>query len=106
LDDDANKHGRLIHRVPILGPCSALAEAAARTGATLALVAMPRASGARRRRVVGFAHAAGIPCKTLPSLDQLVSGQAVVSQIRPVEIEDLLGRAPISTDLCAIAGKI
>jgi len=106
LDDDAAKRGRLIHRVPILGACGDLPRIAKETGATLALVAMPGAAGRQRRRVVGLAQEAGLRCQTLPSLAQIVDGRVSASLVRPVEIEDLLGRDPVSIDLGAIRARV
>jgi FlaA1/EpsC-like NDP-sugar epimerase len=106
VDDDPNKVGMRIHRVPILGPCSELASHAERLHASLVLVAMPRASGAQRRRVVSLAQGARLECKTLPALDDIVRGTATVSQIRPVKIDDLLGRPPVQTDLNRIAAGL
>ncbi|MFC1707130.1 polysaccharide biosynthesis protein [Planctomycetota bacterium] len=106
LDDNPAKHGCQIHRVPIVGPCSSLKAVKDRFHASLALVAMPSACGKDLRRVVAYAREADLECKTLPSMGQLVDGEVTVSQIRSFEIEDLLTRPPVKTDLAAIRAKI
>jgi len=102
LDDDLRKRGRRIRRVPIMGPCDSLADAAHRTGARLVLIAIPGAAGKARRRLVDLARRAGIACKTLPSVAELVGGAVTVSSVRPVAIQDLLGRAPVEANLGAL----
>jgi FlaA1/EpsC-like NDP-sugar epimerase len=71
------------------------------------LIAIPSASGELRARVVEVARRQGIPVKTLPSLVELVSGDFhLAQQLRPVEVEDVLGREPVHVDLDSIAGYL
>jgi FlaA1/EpsC-like NDP-sugar epimerase len=64
-----------------------------------AIIAMPSASHQVRRRALELCQAAGLEVRTVPSYQDLVSGRVTVSQIRPVELEDLLGRDPVVLDL-------
>ncbi|MDT3737634.1 MAG: nucleoside-diphosphate sugar epimerase/dehydratase [Denitratisoma sp.] len=98
LDDDAAKHGRRLVDVPILGPLAAVAEQAGRLDVTHAIIAMPNVSAAQRRRAAELAGAAGLTVLTVPAMADVLSGKVSVSQVRKVELEDLLGRDPIQLD--------
>ena len=98
LDDDPDRHGRDIDGFKVLGPLEALPEIAARRGVDQAIIAMPGASHSARRRAMALCSAAGIPALTVPSYEDLVSGGVSFSQVRPVELDDLLGRDPVALD--------
>ena len=71
------------------------------------LIAIPSAAGDVRERIVAVARAANVPVKTLPALNELITGDFnLTGQIRPVEVEDLLGREPVDVDLPSIAGYL
>jgi FlaA1/EpsC-like NDP-sugar epimerase len=60
-----------------------------------------------RERIVEVARAEGVPVKTLPALNELIAGDFnLAGQIRPVEVEDLLGREPVEADLDSIASYL
>ena len=106
IDDDAGKRNLRIHEVPVLGPLSRLVELARKTRADEVLIAMPSASGKTIRQIVAACQAAGLPSRTLPSLAELISGKVSVSHLRPVNIEDLLRREPVQTDLAAVRAML
>ena len=93
FDDDPGKWNTQIHGVPVLGRPELLAEEHIR--ADEAIIAMPSANGRRVREVVQVFNEARIRVEIVPSMEQMVNGAVKVSQIRPVEIEDLLGREPV-----------
>lgn len=103
LDDDANKIGRRVQDVPVLGRLSAVTEVAARLGVRHVVLAMPQASASVRRHVAEMAVQAGLTVLTVPSMDDLLAGRVVVSQIRKVELEDLLGRERVELDTAGLA---
>ena len=70
------------------------------------LIAAPSASGDFRRRVVEAARVESIPVKTLPSLHELITGDVDLAQIRPVQVEDLLGREQVEVDLAEVAAYL
>jgi FlaA1/EpsC-like NDP-sugar epimerase len=106
LDDDPNKHRLRLHNVPVAGPISALAEVAATLGATDVIIAIPSASGRAIRAVVQQASTAGLSTRTVPGLYELLSGEKRVNALRQVEIQDLLRRDPIKTDLARVASLV
>ena len=106
LDDDRSKHGARINGVPVIGPLDALAGKPTWGTATHVVVAMPAATRAQRRRAFDLAAATGLPVLTVPSADELRSGQTRVERLRDIEPEDLLGREPVQLDEAGIAGTL
>ncbi|KAF0165482.1 MAG: polysaccharide biosynthesis protein CapD [Rhodocyclaceae bacterium] len=98
LDDDPAKIGRLLHGAPVLGPMIDLPRHAERFGAAHAIIAMPNAGSAARRRAAEIAVTAGLNALTVPAMGDLLSGKVSVSQVRKVELEDLLGREQVQLD--------
>ncbi|MEY4752840.1 MAG: hypothetical protein RJA44_515, partial [Pseudomonadota bacterium] len=98
LDDDAAKHGARVSGIPVLGPLDSLRHWAALHGITHVVVAMPSVSGAARRRVLDLAASAQLPVVTVPNAAELEEGRAAPTQVRDIEPDDLLGRAPVQLD--------
>jgi len=98
LDDDSAMTGRLIQGFKVLGRMGELPKWAERYGAQVAIIAMPSASHQARRRAVELCGLAGVKPMTVPAFDDLASGRVTVSQIRQVELDDLLGRDPVVLD--------
>jgi FlaA1/EpsC-like NDP-sugar epimerase len=71
------------------------------------LIAVPSASGEFRRNVVATTREQGVPVKTLPGLHELISGEIDLAvQIRPVQVEDVLGREPVDVELHSVASYV
>jgi FlaA1/EpsC-like NDP-sugar epimerase len=98
LDDEVEKRGRSIDGVSVLGGLGEVADHAARLQLKHVIIAMPSAAAGIRRRAAESAAAAGLMVLTVPAIDDLLSGKVSVSQVRKVELEDLLGRDPIQLD--------
>ncbi|HQR60907.1 MAG TPA: polysaccharide biosynthesis protein, partial [Methylophilaceae bacterium] len=98
LDDSSGMHGRHIYGVKVLGSLSEAPIYAARMGISHVILAMPSVSHSVRRRAIDIAEQAGLAVLTVPSFDDLASGKVSVSQVRRVEVEDLLGRDPVQLD--------
>ncbi len=98
VDDDPNKRGVAIHGVKVLGRLGDAAEVVKREHIDEVVVAVPSASGKEMRRIVDTVTPAGVPIRTMPGIDQLISGQVTLNQLRSVNIEDLLGRDPVLLD--------
>jgi FlaA1/EpsC-like NDP-sugar epimerase len=106
FDDSTGRHGRSIHGIKVFGAIDSLGDALATVPATHAIIAMPSASHHDRKRAADLATAAGLQVFTVPSFDDLVSGKVTVSQIRAVELDDLLGRDPVVLDGDGLKGWI
>ncbi len=106
LDDDPAKRGKAIHGVRVLGRIDDLPAVVSQTQANLVLIALPSAPGAVLERIVAACAALGVVCRTLPSLAELADGRVTLARLRPVEVEDLLGRAPVQLDSQAIAAYL
>ncbi|MCC6786036.1 MAG: polysaccharide biosynthesis protein [Planctomycetes bacterium] len=98
LDDAPAKRGREIQGVKVVGRLDDLPRIADDKDVQLAVIAMPGASHAARRRAVALCQEAGIAAMTVPSYEDLVSGKVTVSQLRRIELDDLLGRDPVTLD--------
>ncbi len=102
LDDDPAKLGNRLLDLPVLGPLSQLVEVAAELRIEKLIIAMPRAPGTVIRDLVRVASAARIKTRTIPGMFDIISGRVGVSNLRRVEIQDLLRREPVTTDLEAV----
>jgi FlaA1/EpsC-like NDP-sugar epimerase len=95
VDDHRAKWNSQIRGIQVCGPISNLGAIADQTSADEALLAIPSASGKRIRELIQHLSDAALPFKTVPGLDQIVSGRVHVTQLRPVNVEDLLRRERI-----------
>ncbi len=102
VDDDANKRGREIHGVRVMGSCRKLPRIARKLAADLIMLAVPSADKKQMQRIIEKVEETGLPFRTVPPLKELMSGNVRVDQLREVMIEDLLGRDPVALDWQAI----
>ncbi|NCC61059.1 MAG: polysaccharide biosynthesis protein [Verrucomicrobiae bacterium] len=102
LDDDADKKGRSVHGVPILGPIDELDRQVKSLDINQVFIAMPSAKSEVMRRVVTACEESGVTFKTVPGLAELVDGRVRVSDLREVSFQDLLGREPVRLDHSSI----
>ena len=98
LDDDPRRRGLILHGLEVLGRIDELPVVAGKLDVAHAIIAMPSSSHSDRRRALEICSAAGVKALTVPSYDDLISGKVTVSQIRNVELDDLLGRDPVTLD--------
>ena len=102
FDDDRTHHRRQIHGATVYGAISDVPAFQRRLNARHAIIAMPESNHGERRRAVEIARTAGLQVLTVPSFDDLISGRVTVSQIRNVELDDLLGRDPVNLDTAGL----
>ncbi len=103
VDDDPAKHNHVLVELPILGPLSAIRTIIEQHGIAELIIAMPAAHGDVVRNVVRAGLDCGIPTLTVPSLPELITAKTNGTSLREVEIQDLLRREPVVTDLAAVA---
>lgn len=96
VDDHRAKWNSHIRGIKVTGPISEMATLSDRFNADEALIAIPSASGKRIREVIHHISEADLPFKTIPGIDHLVSGKVHATQLRPVNVEDLLRRERIN----------
>lgn len=95
VDDQRAKWNSHIRGIKVYGPIANVGAIADSLGADEALIAIPSASGKRIREVIHQLAEADLKFKTMPGIDQLVSGRVHVTQLRPVNVEDLMRRGRI-----------
>lgn len=110
VDDDMEKRHLRIHGVPVEGGLSDIPEVIRRHQVEDVLVAVKHISPEKLREIVAACDDARIRFQMLPSVQDVMSGRVSLNQIRPVEIEDLLGREPVrlslSDELNYVRGKV
>lgn len=106
FDDNVSRHGRELQGTRVLGGLGQLAAMAQEQSVQHAIIAMPEAGHAARRRAVERCRAAELKVLTVPSYDDLLSGRVTVSQVRHVELDDLLGRDPVELDASGLRAWI
>ncbi|HZQ90032.1 MAG TPA: nucleoside-diphosphate sugar epimerase/dehydratase [Gaiellaceae bacterium] len=107
VDDDERKRNTRILGVRVLGTMAELPRFVREYQPDEVLIAIPSASGEVRRRVVEAAQVANVPVKTLPGLYELISGDVnLAGRIRPVQVEDVLGREQVEVDFTSVAAYL
>lgn len=95
LDDDWKKHGHTIHGISVLGAPEEISKLRKEYQIDACVLAMPSAPGKRLQEIYKVLSGEGLKVETLPSMAELASGRVQVTKIRPVQVEDLLGRATV-----------
>ena len=95
IDDDQNKLGRYINGIPIVGNRNAIQQNVEKYKIDKIILAMPSVPLQERKNILEICKMTRCELKTLPGMYQILDGEVKVSQLRDVEIADLLGREPI-----------
>ena len=110
IDDDKNKTGKILLGVKVLGTRNKLVKIASEKGIDEIIIAMPSVKGKEIKAIINICKQTNCKLTILPGLYEIIEGKVSISQLRPVDIEDLLGRDPVKLDTTAVreylAGKI
>jgi len=107
VDDDPRKRGARFNGVRVLGTVDDLPHLLRDNRPDEVLIAIPSAPGSVRRTIVETCRGESVPVKTLPGLHELIAGDVNLgAQIRPVQVEDVLGRQQVEVDLGRTAAYV
>lgn len=110
IDDQTGCHGKLMRGVPIVGGRDSILDAVRQYGIDEIIFAIPSANVQTRKEILDICKESGCKLRTMPGTYQLLKGEVSVSQLKEVEIEDLLGREPIQINteevLNYVSGKV
>lgn len=106
IDDDPAKHNMRIHGVRVLGSRQAIPDLVVRLDIRQIVIAMPTAPGKTIRQYVEICEKARVQAKIIPGIYELLDGTVRVNQLRDVQIEDLLRREPVQTDVTAVTALL
>lgn len=99
VDDDPDKLNRRFQGVKVLGHQERLAELCRDERIKEVIIAIPSATGRQLKQIVERCEGAGVKFKTLPGVGDLIEGRVTIQQVRPVDVEDLLGREPVHIEI-------
>lgn len=106
VDDDANKNGLEVHGVRVLGGIEEIAALTKLHQIDLIFIAVPSARSVVMRSIVNQCELCKVPFRTLPGIHEIASGRVEVNALRPVDIQDLLGRDQVEINWDKIAANI
>lgn len=106
IDDDKGKWGKYIQGIKVAGGRDRIVECADLYDVDEIIVAMPTAPRIQIREILEICKDTNCKLRSLPGMYQLVNGEVNVSKLRDVEVEDLLGRDPVSVDMDSILGYV
>lgn len=106
IDDDPKKWGTFIHGVPVVGGRRKITQSVVRFGIQEIVLATPTLKPHERKNIINICQQTGCKMSTLPGIYQLINCDVKVSMLRDVQIEDLLGREAVRTDLESIMSYV
>jgi len=105
IDNNPSLAGQVVHGVKVLRP-GKIGKVITTENVKEVLLAMPSALRSERRAAIRTLDPFPVVVKTLPALEEIASGHVEVSDLRPIEVEDLLGRDPVAPDLALLAAHV
>lgn len=106
VDDNKNKIGKYLNGIPIEGNRNEIVKLVKKHGISEIYITMPSAPKKEVKHIIDICKETQCQIKILPGIYQLINGEVSVAKLRDVQIEDLLGREPISVDLDEIMGYV
>jgi FlaA1/EpsC-like NDP-sugar epimerase len=105
IDNSPSLAGQVVHGVKVLRP-GKIGKVITTENVKEVLLAMPSALRSERRAAIKALEPFPVVVKTLPALEEIASGRVEVSDLRPIEVEDLLGRDPVAPELELLTGHV
>ncbi len=99
VDDDKQKQGQRLHGIKVLGKISEIKDIIGAGNIDEVIIAMPSVSRQVKEDVVNICKQMGVRCRTLPGIYEIIDGHVGIGQIRDIQIEDILGRDPVTVNL-------
>lgn len=99
IDDDKNKIGRTIQGVNVISNVDRLEKVIRQKDITKVFIAVPSATGDQLKKIIKKCNESNVEFKTLPKINDILSGKIELSLLRGINLEDLLGRDPINLDV-------
>lgn len=106
VDDNAGCHGKILRGIPIVGGRDKIIDAVSEYGIDEIIYAIPSANRQTRKEILDICKETGCKLRAIPGTYQLINGEVSVSKLQEVEIEDLLGREPVKTNIEEIMGYV
>jgi FlaA1/EpsC-like NDP-sugar epimerase len=106
IDDDPNKKNVSIRGIPVVGGKDVIKEAIRKLSIQKVIIAIPSAPGEMIRRIIDQSLSLGVHAMTLPSMSELLNEDTALRNIRDVQIEDLLRREPVKTNINEVASFV
>ena len=106
VDDDPNKSDLQLHGIPVLGTTRDLERLVREKSVSLLVLAIPDATPDERRKIAQRCSGLPVEIKVVPTLPELIGGRARLTELRGVELEELLGRAPVMLDLAPVESDL
>lgn len=106
IDDNPRCHGKVLHGIPIVGGRELITKSARDYNINEIIVAIPTAPKAEIKEILNICKETGCKMRMVPGMYQLINGDVSVSDLREVQIEDLLGREPIKVNNDEILGYV
>lgn len=106
VDDDPYKQHLQVYGLPVLGGRHCIPRIVEELGIEEIIIAMPSVSKTQISEIINICKTTKARLKMVPQLQELIQGQRALNQMRDVQVEDLLGRDPIQTDLDGIANYV
>jgi FlaA1/EpsC-like NDP-sugar epimerase len=106
VDDDPMKWGTTIDGVEVIGSIHDLKPIAEVEKPDELILAIPTATPTQLNRMVGLCERTDLPFRILPGIAEVLAGEGLLQQLRPVKVEDLLGREPVKLELPELAREV
>ncbi len=106
IDDNKEKWGRYLEGIPIVGGREKIQEMVQKYKIEKIILAIPTLPSVQKKEILDICKYTGCQVQTVPGIFQLINGEVSVSQLRDVDVEDLLGRDPVRLDIEAVLGYV